>query len=105
MSWKDILKELSPRERMDAEDFAPEEMQADRDRKHREETAAIRGAMKIYLDKLVGGDFMPERQLRRVRDSLTQMVRGIEGAPRFSRYTDRKELIDVLRAFLGMYDE
>ena len=26
MSWKDILKELSPRERMDAEDFAPEEM-------------------------------------------------------------------------------
>ena len=27
MSWKDILKELSPRERMDAEDFAPEEME------------------------------------------------------------------------------
>ena len=26
MSWKDVLKELSPRERMDAEDFAPEEM-------------------------------------------------------------------------------
>ena len=26
MSWEDILKELSPRERMDAEDFAPEEM-------------------------------------------------------------------------------
>ena len=26
MSWFDILKELSDRERMDAEDFAPEEM-------------------------------------------------------------------------------
>ena len=27
MGWKDILKELSARERMDAEDFAPEEME------------------------------------------------------------------------------
>ena len=33
MSWKDILKELSTRERMDAEEFAPEEMKEWEDEK------------------------------------------------------------------------
>ena len=103
MSWKDIIKISTEDAIQDAERYMPEEMQADRDRKQREETAAIRGAMKIYLDKLVGGDFMPEYQLRRVRESLTQMARSIENAPRFPK--DREGLINVLRAFLDTYDE
>ena len=52
MSWKDILKELSPRERMDAEDFAPEEMQEWEDEQRQARDSKKMQRLRLQLHKL-----------------------------------------------------
>ena len=51
-NWKDILKKVSERELLDAEDFAPEEMQEWRDERVDEENLYLVEKFSKYFDKL-----------------------------------------------------
>ena len=104
MSWKDILKELSPRERMDAEDFAPEEMQEHRNRQTREERMGSLMVIRRYMEELDSDRPIEERRFLSMRDSLQELLRGFESAPRL-RGKSREQVIDDLQEFLDIYDE
>ena len=102
MSWKDILKELSPRERMDAEDFAPEEMQEHR--QTREERMGSLMVIRRYMEELDSDRPIEERLFLSLRDELQELLRGFESAPRL-RGKSREQVIDDLQEFLDIYDE
>jgi len=104
MSWKDILKELSPRERMDAEEFAPEEMQADRDEKWRKQKEGSLMVIRRWLEELDSDKPIEERRFLSIRDSLQYLLRGFESAPRL-RGKSREQVIDDLQEFLDRHDE
>lgn len=85
MSWMSVLK-VSPRERMDAEDFAPKEMQQFRDEKHRDAQNSIKEELREYLrlfESWVGNPFGgPNEEMGRVVNAKKEMVeltRPLEG--------------------------
>jgi hypothetical protein len=104
MSWKDILKKLSPRERMDAEEFAPEEMQAHRDRKTREDRAGALMVIHQHMAELDSDRPIEERRFLNIRNSIQQLLRGFESAPRL-RGKSREQVVENLKEFLDRYDE
>lgn len=104
MNWFDILKELSPRERLDAEEFAPEEMQAHRDRKTREDRVGSLKVIQHWLEELDSDRPIEEKRFLSIRDSLQELLRGFESAPRL-RGKSREQVIDDLQEFLDIYDE
>tara|TARA_R110000824_G_scaffold384495_1_gene578537 strand:- start:1902 stop:2213 length:312 start_codon:yes stop_codon:yes gene_type:complete len=103
MSWKDILKELSPRERMDADEFAPEEMQSDRDGKRRTENKGSLTVIRHWLEELDSDKPIEEQRFLSIRDSLQTLLRGFESAPRL-RGKSREQVIENLTEFLEMVE-
>ena len=92
MSWKDILKELSPRERMDAEDFAPEEMHEGRELK-RMRDATIPVLME--LRKMFKNRRLPEMVERTMLGKLLNIFE--EGFDKANSPEEWNESYDELR--------
>ena len=104
MSWKDILKELSPRERMDAEEFAPKEMSDWRDEKNRKEHEGTAKVVAWYLNDLKENPDMDEWYFRKVRNSIIAFIHRHPFAPRL-RGKNREQIIEDLQEFLDRHDE
>jgi len=101
MSWFDILKELSPRERMDAEDFAPEEMQEWRDEKAKKEYEGMAKVIAWFLNDLKENPDMDEERFRNTRNSITAFIRSHPFAPRI-RGRNQEQIIALLTNFLDV---
>ena len=102
MSWEDILK-IEPYERATAEEFAEEDMQADRDEKWRKEKAGSLMVIRHWLEELDSNKPIEEKRFLSIRDSLQELLRGFESAPRL-RGKSREQVIENLQEFLKMVE-
>lgn len=77
MSWKDILKELSPRERLDAEEFAPQDMQEDKELK--EASKKVWPAM-LEIKSMIENRRMPQNVTHLSLMKLMEIDKKLDGA-------------------------
>jgi|2_EtaG_2_1085320.scaffolds.fasta_scaffold24883_2 predicted nuclease with TOPRIM domain len=97
MSWKEILKEVSPRERMDAEDFAPKEMQQFRDEKHQDAQNSIKEKLREYLRELESPLPMDEAKFKETKKRMKDLTRPLEGFDHeWFMDRSREEIVDAL---------
>ena len=99
MSWENILKKVSERERMDAEEFAPKEMQEWRDEKWRKGKEGYLNAIRSLLKVLDSDKTMEEKEFSEIKNSIQQLLRNFEIAPKL-RGKSREQAIEVLNDFL-----
>ena len=101
MSWKEILK-VSPRERMDAEDFAPKEMQQFRDEKHRDAQNSIKEELREYLKLFESWSSLDEDdwRIKAHKKDLENLTRPLEGFDHtWFRLQSQENLVNGLRAY------
>tara|TARA_R110002167_G_scaffold218204_1_gene422932 strand:- start:30 stop:353 length:324 start_codon:yes stop_codon:yes gene_type:complete len=101
MSWKEILK-VSPRERMDAEDFAPKEMQQFRDEKHRDAQNSIKEELREHLKALESRSPLDEDdwRIKAHKKQMEDLTRPLEGFDHtWFRLQSQENLVNGLRAY------
>lgn len=101
MNWKKILK-IEPYERAVAEEFAPKDMQEDRDREIQRQYEEMKPVLRSLASKYSKMEWLtPTPQEHQLYYAITGILRGFPTAPRLAGRSQVKENLKRIYEFLG----